>query len=111
MPQNHFKEVLLAAIDEGLSSLGDSPRQAIFYHLEASFQLRKDDIPMNLTGFTQALERIFGTGTPYIETIITKSLYAKLGLNFQDIQDADLVQSVDNARRRIVHAGEVKKDE
>ena len=66
---------------------------------------------MKLAGFRQALEKIFGTGTPYIETIITKSLYAKLGLNFQDVQDTDLVQSVDNAKRLIVHAGEVKIDE
>jgi hypothetical protein len=111
LPQDHFAKVLLAAIDEGLSSLGDSPRQAILYHLEASFQLKKNDIPKNLTGFKQALERIFGAGAPYIEKIIAQSFYAKLGLDFQEVQDTDLVLSVSDAKRRIVHAGEVKIDE
>jgi hypothetical protein len=44
---------MLAAIEEGLSSLGDSPKDAIFYHLESSFQLKKEDIPSNLTEFKQ----------------------------------------------------------
>jgi hypothetical protein len=52
--------------------------------------------------------RIFGPGAPYIEKIITKSFYEKLGLNLEDVQDVDLVVYVDNAKRRIVHAGEVK---
>jgi hypothetical protein len=108
LPQDHFTKVLLAAIEEGLSSLGDSPREAIFYHLEASFQLKKEDIPLNLTDFKQALMRIFGPGAPYIEKIITKSFYEKMGLNLEDVQDVDLVVYVDNAKRRIVRAGEVK---
>jgi len=73
--------------------------------------LKKDDIPKNLNGFKQALERIFGAGAPYIEKIIAKSFYAKLGLDFEDLRDTDLVLSVDDAKRRIVHAGEVKIDE
>jgi len=111
LPHDHFTKVLLAAIEEGLSSLGDSPRKAIYYHLEASFQLKKDDIPLNITDFKIALERIFGPGAPYIEKIITQSLYEKLGLCYDDMQDKDLVVLVDDARRRILRAGEVNVDE
>ena len=108
MHQDNFTKVLLAAIEEGLSSLGDSPRDAIFYHLESSFQLKKENIPSNLTEFTQALERIFGPGAPYIEKAITKSLYGKLGLEFEDEKAKDLIYSADDARKRIKPAGEVK---
>lgn len=40
MPQDNFTKILMAAIEEGLSSLGESPKDAIFYHLESSFQLK-----------------------------------------------------------------------
>ena len=66
---------------------------------------------MNLTGFKHALESIFGAGAPYLEKIIAQFLYAKLGLDFEDIRDTDLVLSVDDAKRRIARAGEVKVDE
>ena len=108
MHQDNFTKILLAAIEEGLSSLGDSPKDAIFYHLESSFQLKKENIPSNLTEFTQALERIFGPGAPYIEKAITKSLYGKLGLEFEDEKAKDLIYSADDARKRIKPAGEVK---
>lgn len=108
MPQNNFSRTLLAAIEEGLSSLGNSPREAIFYHLETSFQLKKEDIPANLTDFKQALERIFGPGAPYLERIITACLYEKLGLDFESTGGTDLLVCVNNAKKRITTAVEVK---
>jgi hypothetical protein len=104
---DQFKKALLGAIEEGLSSLGNSPRDAIFYHLEASFQLRKEDIPLNLTQFKQALERIFGPGTPYLEKIITRCLYEKLGLDFEDAESIDLVACVEDAKRQVLLEEEV----
>jgi hypothetical protein len=108
LPQESFNRVLLAAIEEGLSSLGDSPREAIFYHLEASFQLKKESIPLNLTEFKQALERIFGPGAPYLEKSITKCLYQRLGLDFDEPERLDLVVCVDDAKRRVMSEVEVK---
>ena len=108
MHQDNFTKIMLAAIEEGLSSLGDSPKDAIFYHLESSFQLKKEDIPSNLTEFKQALERIFGPGAPYLEKAITKSLYGKLGLDFKDEKTNDFIDSAHDARKRIKPAGEVK---
>lgn len=108
MSQYNFRRVLLDAIDQGLSSLGDSPKEAIFFHLESSFQLRKEDIPMNLTEFKQALERIFGPGAPYLEKLILKSLYEKLGLDSEGLGAGDLVACANDARRRIMSELEVK---
>jgi hypothetical protein len=107
LPQENFNRVLLAAIEEGLSSLGDSPREAVFYHLEASFRLKKESIPLNLTEFKQALERIFGPGAPYLEKNITRCLYEKLGLDFQEPEHVDLIVYVNDAKKRVMPKGEV----
>jgi hypothetical protein len=96
-----FNRVLLDAIEGGLSSLGDSPKNAIFYHLETSFHLKKEDIPLNLSEFQQALERVFGPGAPYLEKLIIGRLYEKLGLRFEKPQLVDLVVCVDDAKRRV----------
>ena len=105
MSPDNFSRIVLAAIEEGLSSLGNSPREAIFYHLEASFQLKKQDIPLNLTEFRQALEKIFGPGTLYIEKLITRRLCEKLGLSFEDDENVNLLMCVDDAKKRLSSKG------
>lgn len=110
MSQDDFMKALMAAIEEGLSSLGNSPMEAIFYHLEVSFQLKKEDIPSNLTEFKQALERIFGPGTPYLEKIIAKRLYEKLELDFEEAEFIDLTTHVDDAKKRVITEVEVKQN-
>lgn len=99
MPQSNFNRVLLAAIEEGLASLGDSPREAIFYHLESTFQLQKKDIPLNLNEFKSALEQIFGPGAPYLEKMITHRLCEKLHIDVNVAEQASLIVVADDARR------------
>lgn len=109
MPQGKFNRVLLDAIEGGLSSLGDSPREAIFYHLEASFRLKKENIPLNLSEFQQALERIFGPGAPYLEKLIIRCLYERLELGFEEPEHVDFVAYVNDAKRRVTREEEVKQ--
>jgi hypothetical protein len=109
LPLEKFNRVLLDAIEGGLSSLGDSPREAIFYHLETSFRLKKENIPLNLSEFKQALERIFGPGAPYLEKLIIRCLYERLGLGFEEPRHVDFVAYVNDAKRRVTHEEEVKQ--
>jgi len=106
LPQNNFSKILLRAVEEGLSSLGDSPKQAIFFHLEASFKIKKEHIPANLTEFARALERIFGPGASYLEKLIVKRLYEKLDLEFEDLESWDFLARVDNVKKHIMFKGE-----
>jgi len=101
LPPINLRKILLEAIEEGLSSLGDSPKQAIFFHLEASFEINRDNIPTNLTEFSKALEKIFGPGAFYLEKLIAKRLYEKLGLEFKDVENWDFLESVNNAKERL----------
>jgi hypothetical protein len=74
-----FEKLLLEAIDEALASLGDSARQAIYFHLENKFKIAKKEIPDHLEDFTGGLEKIFGLGARFIEILIMKNLYGKIG--------------------------------
>jgi hypothetical protein len=101
LPPNNFSKILLAAVEESLSSLGDSSKQAIFYHLEASFKIKKEHIPANLTEFTKALEGIFGPGAQYLEKLIMQRFYEKLGLNFKNDASNDFLECINNAKKNL----------
>jgi hypothetical protein len=106
LPQNNFREILLAAVEESLSSLGDSPKQAILFHLECSFKIKKERIPENITEFTKALEKIFGPGAIYLEKLIAKRLHEKLGLEFEDAERWNFLEHVNDVKKRLPHTEE-----
>jgi hypothetical protein len=100
LPENNFRRVLLDAVDESLSSLGDSPKQAILFHLETSFKLKKENIPNSLTEFANAIEEIFGFGATYIEKLIVRNLCEKLGIQFEEMESCNFLECVSKARKR-----------
>ena len=79
----NFEEVLLEAIDEGLSLLGESPKQAVYFHLEKTFKMNRLDIPDRIEEFTDAVEKIFGAGAKILEIQIMKCLFKKVGYTFK----------------------------
>jgi len=91
--RNHsFEKLLLEAVDEGLSSLGDSPKQAIYFYLEKTFKINKQEIPYKIEEFAEALEKIFELGAKFLEILIIKCLYNRVGQIFEYNQE-DLVFS------------------
>ncbi|MEM3566276.1 MAG: hypothetical protein QXK47_05085 [Candidatus Bathyarchaeia archaeon] len=103
MPPKDFQRTFLEAVEEGLSTLGDSPKQAILFHLENTFKIKREEIPQNLTEFQKALEKIFGPGASYLEKLILKKLYGKFQLEFEEPenQQPSLINSVESLKRRI----------
>lgn len=77
MTEKDFQKILLEALDSALSSLGDSAKQSIYFHLENRFKITKDEIPRRLDDFDEGLEKIFGPGTRYLEILIMKKLHEK----------------------------------
>ena len=73
-----FEKLLLEAVDEALSSLGDSSKQVVYFHLEKTFKLNRQDIPHKIEEFADAIENIFGYGAKLIEILIMKRLYEKV---------------------------------
>ena len=86
-----FEKLLLEAVDEALSSLGDSSKQAIYFHLEKTFEINKQDIPYKIEEFANAIEKIFGLGAKFLEIQIMKRLYEKVGPVFKYFPERDLV--------------------
>lgn len=74
-----FEKLILDAIDGSLSSLGQSAKQAIYYHLEKSFKIKKAEIPLKIEKFTIAIEEIFGDGAKLLEIQMMKRLHEKAG--------------------------------
>ena len=79
MDNPEFDALLLEAVDEGLSSVGDSSKQAIYFHLEKTFRIEKEEIPLKIEDFAEAIEKIFGLGANFLEILIMKHLYNKIG--------------------------------
>lgn len=88
-----FDDLLLDAIDEALSSLGESVKQSIYFHVENKF-VAKREIPRNIKDFQGGLEKIFGAGAQFIEILIMRNLHAKIGITLA-IEANDQLEFVD----------------
>lgn len=101
MENKAFDKLLLEAVDEALASLGDSAKQAIYFHLESKFKVSKDKIPSHVDVFADGLEKIFGVGAKFIEIIIMKKLYERIGkpLEMDSSKELEFVDYVEAAKR------------
>ena len=84
-----FNKILQNAIDDALVSLGESVKQAIYFHIDVKFKVPKDNISENLEEFQSGLEKIFGAGARFIEILIMRNLHAKIGLSL-DVNGTNL---------------------
>jgi len=82
---------LLEAVDEGLLILGESARKSIYFHLQNTCSLMREDIPNKPEAFAEGLRRIFGAGAKAIEESIVKSLYSKLGIEYKKRKNTGFV--------------------
>jgi len=78
-----FGDVLRDSIDDALSSLGEPVKKSIYFHLEHEFLITKQDMPMRIDDFSDAIERIFGSGAKYLELLIMKNLYEKVNCSYR----------------------------
>jgi hypothetical protein len=86
-----FDKLLLEALDESLASLGESARQAIYFHLERKFKIKKGEIPYRIEEFTEGLEKIFGFGAQFIEILVMKRLHERIGQPLEWDEEKELV--------------------
>jgi hypothetical protein len=96
-----FDKLLLEAVDEALASLGDSAKQAIYFHLEDKFKIARNEIPQRVKDFVHGLEKIFGMGARFLEILIMKQLHERIGgpLEWDESKELVLVEYVTATRR------------
>ena len=99
-----FDRLLQSAIDDALTSLGESVRQAIYFHIENKFNVPRNHVPENLGEFQLGLEKIFGAGAKFIEILIMKNLHAKIGLPLEiNNLELEFIAYVDAAEQSYLH--------
>ncbi len=95
-----FELLLLECIDEGLSVLGNEPRQALYQYLLTICSLPRDEIPSRVADFAAGLKKSLGGASRVIERIILRKLFQKTGSNFRETMDTEFTEYVAEAKRR-----------
>ena len=107
-----FEELLQEAIDEGLSLLGESAKQVVYFHLEKTFKMNRLDIPNRIEEFIDAINRIFGTGAKILEIQIMKCLFKKVSCTIKHypkrngLEFAEYVEAVKHAKKKCENSNE-----
>lgn len=101
MAKKTFDKLLLEVVDDALSSLGESAKLSIYFHLENRFKVAKNEIPNRLQDFNDGLEKIFGIGSHFIEILIMKNLFEKVGepLEWNENKELSFVEYVTAAKQ------------
>jgi len=72
-----FESVFGQAVDDILSALGEAPKQAIYRHLEKVYGIGKEDIPVRVGSFVEAIEKTFGPVAKLLEIKIIEKLHSQ----------------------------------
>ncbi|HUK85166.1 MAG TPA: hypothetical protein VLU95_04820 [Candidatus Acidoferrum sp.] len=81
--QTKFDELLSEAVDETLSSLGETVKNTIYFQLENSFNIPKKEIPNQIDEFSNIIQKIFGFGASRLEINLMKNLHSKINTNIK----------------------------
>ncbi len=95
-----FDQLLLEAIDDGLSVLGEEPRSAFYQFLATMHALPREDIPEKVEEFSKGLKKALGGAYPVVQRIILRKLFQKLGYSFHESAGLELVDYVLEAKQR-----------
>ena len=95
-----FNQLLLEAIDDSLSVLGEEPKGALYQYLLTMHSLNREDIPDKLGEFSGGLKKALGGASSVIQRIILRKLFQKLGSNFRESPELEFVDHVRDAKRR-----------
>jgi hypothetical protein len=98
MIYQEFNEALLEAVDYAFSSLGESCRRALYFHLETTFRLPRRQIPKKPEEFDETLKTIFKSGAAFLEKLILRKLCEMLGVSAVEDDALDFVESISMIR-------------
>lgn len=102
-PEVVFEAAVVKAVNDILSALGESAKQAIYTHLKNTYGISKDDIPSKIEAFSNAIEETFGTVGKVIEIKIIERLHSQY-VDFRYAPkngELDFVEYVTHLRNRL----------
>jgi hypothetical protein len=92
LAKTKFDQLLIEAIDETLTSLGTPVKNMLYFQLENSFNMPKEEIPNQIDEFTEIIHKIFGLGASRLEIKFLKILILKIQVRIE-VQECDLTLS------------------
>ncbi len=101
MVAQKFNDALLKAVDFAFDSLGKSCHQALYFHLEKTFHVPREEIPSKVEEFDNAITLIFKDGAVYLEKLILEKLCEDLGVKFEGKSGFDFVDAVSKVRSMV----------
>lgn len=78
-----FDTLLVEAIDEAITSLGEPVKNTLYFHLDNDFKITKETIPEHINEFSNVIHKIFGLGASRLEVKSLKNLYSKIQTDSQ----------------------------
>ena len=94
MSSQSNNELILEVFERGLDSLGETPKKAIWYVLEEQFNVDRNENTINVKKITEALEKIFGLGYTFLDTILKQRLEDLIGKTFPQKSFLESVESL-----------------
>lgn len=91
-------QMILDAIDESLSILGDKGREAVYYFLEREYCIEKEDIPKNLKTFLDCLRLVFGVGANILEKYILDNLRKRASVEYKLDYSLNFLETVEKIK-------------
>jgi hypothetical protein len=115
--EEEFDDILLETIDETLSSLGELVKNAVYFHLQTNFCIKKNEITKKISEFSDIIHKIFGSGAGILEIKFMKTLHSKIDLNVKwpnyeaplskwVVMDMTFIEYVDSMRKTVVYRPE-----
>ena len=79
MPGTISDKIVREVIEKGLDSLGQSPKQAVWFCLEKDLGVDREKLHENLKTFEEALQKLFGIGYNFLKTLFMRYLQEAVG--------------------------------
>jgi hypothetical protein len=83
MPEVINDDLIIRIVDKGINSLGENSAQLLWSLLEKDYGINKTKIPENLPVFLEALQKIFGLGYSFLDSILQTLLQQSTGENLK----------------------------
>ena len=92
MDRKQYLEVYLSSIDRGLDVFGSNVRLVVYYELEKTFGISREDIPLKPDLFVETIDKLFSVGALTVSRAICKELEASSGI--KDLSTKNLLSAL-----------------
>jgi len=97
-----FNDAVLKAVDSAFHSLGESCKQALYFHLKTTFHIKRTEIPEKVEEFDNVMRFIFKDGASFLERVILEKLCENLGVKFEEKNVLGFVEAISKVRSMVL---------